>query len=261
MSRPMSRSVSARANVVSFPKHTPTCGSCLVHDVCPLAAHRGEGLDADEQAPGAAKVLRSGEHLFRMGDRFESVYVVRSGAFKTYRLSTDGEERVVGLYGPGDVIGLDAIGAGEQVCNAMALDVSTVCFVPFERLARQCADSPTYCRAVLEAMSAKIAHDETQLIHLGQKNADQRVAAFIVEQVNAVERRGQAANEILLTMSRSDIASYLAMAVETVSRTLTKLQNAGVLAVSRNLITICDAEALKARAEGLDTEARRAAQI
>lgn len=250
--------MTARVNVVNFPKQS-SCGGCLVHDVCPLATPRGDGPDADEASNGVAKVLRSGEHLFRMGDRFESVYVVRSGAFKTYRLSADGEERVVGLHGPGDVIGLDAIGAGEQVCNAMALDVSSVCFVPFERLARSCAESATYCRSVLEAMSARIAHDETQLIHLGQKNADQRVAAFIVEQAQAVERRGQCANEILLSMSRSDIASYLAMAVETVSRTLTKLQNAGLLKVSRNLITIQDAEALKACADGREAQARRAA--
>ena len=99
-------------------------------------------------------------------------------------------------------------------------------------------------------MSARIAHDETQLVHLGQKNADQRVAAFIVEQVETHERRGQPAAEILLPMSRADIASYLAMAVETVSRTLTKLQKAGVLRVSRNLIAILDANALHDCAEG-----------
>ncbi|MGI9332295.1 MAG: Crp/Fnr family transcriptional regulator [Gammaproteobacteria bacterium] len=238
--------MSTHAQIVNFPKQHSTCAHCLAVKSCPFGAVTGAGAEAATHPTGAARVVRTGEHLFRVGDAADGVHVVRSGAVKTYITTRDGEEQVIGLHGPGELLGADAIPTGKQICNAVALDVSTVCAVTMDRILHCCADSPAFCSSLLTSMSGRIQHDEDQLIVLGLNGADQRVACFLLEQIVACRRRGQSTREILLPMSRSDIASYLAVAVETVSRSLTRLREAGVLSVDRNLIVIQDAEALRA---------------
>lgn len=245
------------AQIVNFPKQRSTCAHCLASSECPFGALAEESPQAMAQMTGASRVVRTGDHLFRVGDAADGVHVVRSGAIKTYITTRDGEEQVIGLHGPGELLGADAMHSGEHICNAVALDVSTVCAVSLDRIMKSCADSPEFCRSLFTSLSARIQHDEDQFIVLGQNSADQRVACFLLEQVAGCARRGSSTREILLPMSRSDIASYLAVAVETVSRSLTRFREAGVLRVDRNLIVILDVQALSEVAERVERQTSR----
>ena len=253
------QTMSTHAQIVDFPKQRSTCAHCLAANDCPFGSHSDASEDVMAQLEGSARVVRTAEHLFRIGDPAGGVLIVRSGAVKTYVTTRDGEEQVVGLHGPGDILGADAIHGGQHVCNAVALDVSTVCAVSFDWVTKACADSPEFCRSLFASLSARIQHDEDQFIVLGQNSADQRVACFLLEQVASCARRGLSTREILLPMSRSDIASYLAVAVETVSRSLTRFREAGVLQVDRNLIVILDEPTLTAVAGAQTQESPTAA--
>ena len=180
------------------------------------------------EIPVIPRILHRGDHLFRTAERFQNVYTVRSGAIKTYVILQSGEEQVIGFHTPGDIVALDAIDSGRYVCNAMVLDTSCVCPLPYEQLCRLTASCPEIQRRLVIKMSRRIVDHEGLLLILGQKTAEQRMAAFLLHHSNRQRHLGLSELDINLPMSRADIASYLALAVETVSRVLTRLQDAGL---------------------------------
>lgn len=207
----------------------------------------------------APRVFHRGDHLFRADETFHDIFVVRSGAVKTYLIQPSGEEQVIGFHTPGDMVGMDAIESGRYPCNAMVLDTSCVCPLPFEQVMRLGASSAAIQARLTKRLSRKIVEHEALLQILGQKTAEQRMAAFLLRFSRKQHDLGLAATEINLPMSRADIASYLALAVETVSRVLTRLQERGMLQVKRNLVRICDVEGLERLAEDVsDAPVRRA---
>jgi CRP/FNR family transcriptional regulator len=195
------------------------------------------------------RILHRGDHLFRTAEEFHNVYMVRSGAIKTYVVLQSGEEQVIGFHTPGEIVGLDAIDSGRYVCNAMVLDTSCVCPLPYEQLCRLSARSQEVQNRLIRVMSRRIVDHESLLLVLGQKTAEQRLAAFLLHHSNRQRQLGLSEFDINLPMSRADIASYLALAVETVSRVLTRLQDAGLLNVQRSRVRILDLENLAIVAE------------
>ena len=234
------------AQIVPIRARESTCnecafrGECLARpgDDCPAAA----GLEI----PVVPRILHRGKHLFRPAEDFQNVYMVRSGAIKTYVILQSGEEQVIGFHTPGDLVGLDAIEPGRYVCNAMVLDTSCVCLLPYEKLCRLSARSPEIQSRLIHKMSRKIVDHEGLLLILGQKTAEQRMAAFLLHHSKKQRQLGLSEVDINLPMSRADIASYLALAVETVSRVLTRLQEAGLLNVQRSRVHIFDLDNLAA---------------
>jgi CRP/FNR family transcriptional regulator len=246
------------ARVIHISGRRGNCTECAHAQLC--IAHDPEARRPGE--PGGAgittRVVRRGDALFRSGDQLETVYLLRSGAVKTFMISPAGDEQVIGFHGPGDVIGLDAIDRKRHVSNAEALDTSSVCVMPYERLGRVCSRSRAAMGRLLAAMSRKMLRDESMLLMLGQRNAEQRLAAFVLDQAERRREQGFSPLEINLPMSRADIGSYLALAVETVSRVLTRLQEAEALSVHRNRLLILDMDALTSIADETATGARQA---
>ena len=222
----------------------PPCEDCPLSSECPACDPDGDaggwGIDLTPW------VLHRGDWLFRSGEPFESVYMVRSGIVKTCALDESGEERVLGLHAPGDLVGLDGIHGGRHASGAVVLDTSSVCRFPYEALCRLSARAPRVQHRLLSKMSQRIRDDERRLAMLAQRSAGRRMASFLVSLAGARHARGLRSDEIPLPMSRADIASYLVLAVETVSRVLTRLQEAGVIDVYRKRIRILDEEALRA---------------
>jgi CRP/FNR family transcriptional regulator, anaerobic regulatory protein len=234
--------------VVAFLGRSSRCSECAVESDC-LAIDP----DSPEGAQGVPpRVHRRGEHLYRGGEHFENLYLVRSGSVKAYLLTPSGEEQVVGFHGAGDVIGLDAIASGTHVSSALSLDTSSVCALPYERLARLCARSPTIHARLMRGVSRRLLHDEALLMILGRKSADERIASFLLDQAEHQHRQGYSSRELNLAMSRGDIASYLALAVETVSRVLTRMQEQGLLSVDRSRVRILDLAGLQTTAGDRD---------
>ncbi|MCP5151104.1 MAG: helix-turn-helix domain-containing protein [Ectothiorhodospiraceae bacterium] len=251
--------MSPTAQVISIGGRQARCencghiGSCMARDADnPEASGRHD-------IPVVPRIVHRGEHLFRAGESFENVYVVRSGAVKTYVISSQGDVHVTGFHLPGDLVGADAIASGQHVCSAEALDTCSICVLPFDRLTALCMRSPTVQLRLLKHLSSTIVRDEALLLRLGQRTAEQRLAAFLLEQAERRRVQGYSPYEVNLAMSRADIGSYLALAVETVSRILTRLQEHDIITVQRNRIRIRDLAALEALAEEAPPSRRAAA--
>ena len=233
----------------------PGCDECLLSPECPASAPGGMLGERDIKV--VVRILRRGDRLFDRGERFDSIYMVRSGTIKTSNVSASGEEQVIGFHTAGDLVGLDAIGTHRHLSGAIALETSSVCCLPYEPLCRLSARIPQVQSRLLAKMSRRIRDDGRRLDRLSMRGASQRIASFLVGLLDSRCSRGLKSDEILLPMPRADIASYLVLAVETVSRSLSRQHEAGVIDVRRKRIRILDEPRLRAVAGEADQSAAR----
>ena len=220
------------------------CDDCLLSVECP-ACNAGDAA-GDCGFDVVVRVLHRGDRLFDHGERLDSVHMVRAGTIKTCTVSASGEEQVIGFHGPGDLVGLDAIHTGRHLSSAIALGTASACSFPWAPLCRLSARVPRVQSRLLAKMSQRIHDNERRLGTLAMRGAGRRMASFLVGLLDDCRRRGLKCDELLLPMPRADIASYLALAVETVSRSLTRQHEEGMIDVRRNLVRILDEQALRA---------------
>jgi CRP/FNR family transcriptional regulator len=207
-------------------------------------------LNRDEMAQLDAVIrqsrrLKRGEYLFRSGEGFRSLYAVRTGYFKTCVSSQDGREQVTGFHMSGELMGLDGISSNLHGCDAIALEDSEVCELPFNRMETLGRDIPSLQHHFFRLMSREIVRDQSVMLLLGNMKAEERLAAFLLNLSQRLSARGFAANDFILRMSREEIGSFLGLKLETVSRTLSKFQQQGWLAVDHKHIQLVKPEALK----------------
>ena len=221
------------------------CQNCSLYDLClPMGLNTGD-LDKLDNVIKRRQSVNKNNFLFRMGEPLKSVYAIRSGSFKTYLTNPDGTEQIVGFSLPGELLGMDAISENEHVCSAKALETSNVCEIPFDRLESLARDIPNLQHQLFRLMSKEIQHDQNSMLLLAQLPADTRLASFLLGMSERLNKRGYAAGEFNLSMSRGDIANLLGMAVETVSRLLGHFQDDGLLNVERKHITILEIDELR----------------
>jgi CRP/FNR family transcriptional regulator len=214
------------------------CKDCTLFQLClPIGAGAAD-LALLERVVKLRRLLRRGEQLFRPGDPFLFVYAVRSGSIKTYIPIRDTADQVSGFHLPGELLGLDAINSEAHQCGARALETSSVCALPLNRLEELGDLVKSVQRQLLRIMSRKILHDQVLQVLLCKKSAEERLAAFLVGLSNRYRRRGFSAAEFHLSMSRGDIGSYLGLADETVSRLFSRFQEQNLLAVQRKHVRL-----------------------
>ena len=186
--------------------------------------------------------FREGDHLFREGDPFNAIAAVRAGMVKTYVTDTHGREKVLGFYLPGEIIGLSAIHSERYPCNAVALDTVMLCRFSFPKMALLATRMPGLQQQLFRLLSADIGK-----AHLlaGDFSADERMAAFLLSLSRRYAQRGYSAQRFHLAMPRTDIANYLSLAPETVSRVLRRLQADDILQVDRRDFEILDMAGLE----------------
>lgn len=192
-----------------------------------------------------SRPLHRGDHLFRGGEHFRSLYVVKTGSVKTYAPSEEGGEQVLGFHLPGEIIGLDAIDKACHACSAKVLETSAICEIPFQRFEELAASIPSLQHQMYRLLSKEIGQDADMLLLLGKKNAEERLAAFLTSMSNRLSKRGLSATDFYLSMSRHEIGSYLGLAVETVSRLFTRFQEDGLLRVDRKHVEVLDLAGLE----------------
>ena len=185
--------------------------------------------------------FREGDHIFREGDPFNAIAAVRAGTVKTYVNDASGREQVLGFFLPGEVIGLDAIDGERYPCDAVALDTVMLCRFSFPMMATLASRMPGLQRHLFNLLSQDIG--KASLL-AGNFTADERLAAFLVLLSRRFAERGFSEHRMRLTMARTDIANYLRLAPETVSRVLRRLQDEGVLKVDRRDMEILRPEVL-----------------
>lgn len=211
-----------------------------------------EDVDRLDSIVRRSRPLHRGDYLFRSGERFRSLYVVKTGSVKTYAPSEEGGEQVLGFHLPGEIIGLDAIEKDCHICSARVLETSAICEIPFSRLEELACSIPSLQHQMFRLLSKEIGHDTDMLLLLGKRNAEERLATFLLSLSKRLQRRGLSANDFYLSMSRHEIGNYLGLAVETVSRLFTRFQDEGLLAVDRKHVQLKDLEALEAIVSGLN---------
>ena len=189
--------------------------------------------------------FHAGDHLFREGDPFEAIAAVRAGAVKTYVIDRDGREHVLGFHLPGEVIGLNAIDGDTYPCNAVALDTVMLCRFSFPKIAVLASKLPGLQQHLFRLLSRDIGR---AALLAGDWTADQRMAAFLIGLSRRLAARGFSPNRFQLTMARTDIANYLRLAPETVSRVLRRFQEDGLLRVDRRELELVDRAQLEALA-------------
>lgn len=229
-----------------------SCAQCSLQQLCLPA-----GIDASElvrldEIVRRRRTIERGERLFRIGDPLASVYVARDGAFKTVTLTEEGEEQVVGFHLPGELIGLDALGEGAHRCEAVALASANVCDVPLDQLSAVAAQLPSLQQQLLRVIGHSLNRDLDHLEMLVRRQANERIALFLHGLSERYRQIGQPSDAFKLPMSREDIARYLGLALETVSRGFTRLQEDEVIAVHGRRVEILDTDELKRLAHGLD---------
>ena len=221
------------------------CRDCNRQKACLAQLLEGEELEVFDSIVKHSKKLNRGEFLFRAGDEFNSIYIVRSGSLKTFIVDEEGREQILGFSIQGDVVALDGATLNVYPTTAQALETTYVCEIPFARYMELAVEIPTLYQQLLIQMSYQIRDEEEHALLLGTKNAEQRLATLLINFSNRYAARGFSRNEFNLHMSRRDIGNYLSAAMETVSRLFSRLQANGLIEVHGKLVEIKDLEGLQ----------------
>ncbi len=206
-------------------------------ELCLPVGLSGPELERLDTLVATRKSVARGEALFHVGDAFQSLYAVRTGFFKTSVCAEDGRDQVTGFQMAGELLGLDGISHDRHAVDAIALEDSQVCIIPFGQL---------------EALSREfneLQHQFHVMLLLGSMRAEERPAAFLLNLTQRLKARGFSGSSLILRMTREEIGSYLGLKLETVSRSFSKFQDDGLLEVKQRHIQVVDDA-------GLDREQR-----
>ncbi len=225
-------------------KHQPhACSCCSLSEIClPLGVSKQE-LAQLEQLIQTSQVHHGGDVVVHQGDAFSKIYAVKSGMYKSIHLSPDGHETIIGFHLPGELIGLDAIYPQEYTCSTVALTSSVLCQMDYEQLTKLSAHIPSLQRQLISLLSKEI---NTSNEFRGEQTAEQKLAAFIHNLATRYAALGYSGTELVLAMTRQDIANHLGIAAETVSRLLKRFQDKGVLSIKHREVKILNPNTLLA---------------
>ncbi|MEP7206288.1 MAG: fumarate/nitrate reduction transcriptional regulator Fnr [Casimicrobiaceae bacterium] len=235
------------SNVVSIHALRAHCATCSMRELClPI------GLSADAMRELDAMIatrrrLTKGQAIFRSGSAFAALYAIRSGSCKVTVPSDDGREQVVGFHIMGDIVGFDGIDRERHAGQATALEDTEVCEIPFDRLEELCQRLAPLQHNLSRLLSRELVHDKNLLLALGGMNAEQRVITLLLDLSNRYAQRGYSSTAFVLRMTRNEIGSYLGLTLETVSRSLSRLESDGLIQKAGKVITLVDRPGLMAR--------------
>jgi CRP/FNR family transcriptional regulator len=233
------------ANTIPFsPVRTATAPSMRRPPILPSA---DAGIDIErlrQHVPVLRRKVRAGQYVYRAGQPFQALYLVNVGCFKTSELSDDGREQVTGFRMRGDLIGVESIGLAAYACDAIALEDGEVWELPYPPVLTACMEIPDLQIRFTAAMAEEIRRDRAWMLALGTLSAEERVAAFLIDVAGRCARLGFSDRHFILRMSRADMANFLALKHETVSRALSRLQELGSISVQRREVRVLDAEGL-----------------
>jgi len=221
------------------------CSNCNLRELCmPVGLNNAELARIDDIVATRRKVKRR-DTLFHNGERFTSLFAIRTGVFKTRVTTEDGRDQVTGFQMAGEIIGLDGIVNDHHTCDAVALEDAEVCVMPFDKLEELSREVTVLQNHVHKVMSREIVREHGVMLLLGSMRAEERLAAFVLNLVQRLHARGFSKSELVLRMTREEIGSYLGLKLETVSRTFSKFADDNIIEVRQRHLRILDTEALK----------------
>ena len=226
------------------------CSTCSLRELCLPVGLRPDEFEQLDTVIKQSHRLKKGEFLFRSGESFHSLYAIRTGFFKTTVASQDGRDQVTGFFMSGELIGMDGICTHSHSCDAVALEDSEVCELPFGHMEALSKEIPSIQTHFFRLMSREIVRDQGVMLLLGNMRAEERIAAFLLNLSQRLHHRGFAANDFILRMSREEIGSYLGLKLETVSRTLSRFHQEGLIVVEHKHIRLLKPELLNQMVSG-----------
>ena len=221
------------------------CSNCNLRELCMPMGLKAEELEKIDAVVATRRKVKRGARLYTNGDKFTSLYAIRTGFFKTCITTEDGRNQVTGFQMAGEIIGLDGIVREYHTCDAVALEDAEVCVMPFEQIEELSREVVALQRHVHKIMSREIVREHGVMLLLGCMRAEERLAAFLLNLVQRLHARGFSQSELLLRMTREDIGSYLGLKLETVSRTFSKFVEDGIVEVKQRHVRILDTDGLK----------------
>ncbi|HEX4855317.1 MAG TPA: fumarate/nitrate reduction transcriptional regulator Fnr [Limnobacter sp.] len=226
------------------------CSNCNLKELCMPVGLSPEELQRLDDLVSIRRKVAKGQNLFRTGEEFTSLYAVKTGTFKTLVNNQDGTDQVIGFQMTGELLGLDGLGTGTHMCDSIALEDSEVCTIPYSRLDELAQQFHALQMHFHRIMSREIVKDQNAMLLLGSMRAEQRLSAFLMNLAERQKARGFSSKDMVLRMTREEIGSYLGMKIETVSRTLSKLQKDELIRIDQKNLSILDAPALQRLATG-----------
>jgi CRP/FNR family transcriptional regulator len=228
----------AKATLSRLPQN---CGACNLRELCLPCGLNGSEPQLLDDLVYTRKRVKRGESLYRAGGAFDSLYAIRSGFFKSRVVLEDGRDQVTGFHMAGEILGMDGIGTDSHTADALALEDSEVCVIPYGRL-----EEPRLQRQLHKVMSRELVRDQGVMMLLGTMRAEERLAAFLLNLSQRFVARGYSSQEFHLRMTRDEIGSFLGLSLETVSRLFSRFQDDGLITVQQKHICILDIPGLKA---------------
>lgn len=227
-----------------------SCQHCSLSNLClPLALDISDMARLDEVV-NRDRIFNRGEQVFAQSTPFRSCYAVKSGAIKTSIITESGDEQITGFFMPGELVGLDSMSDETHASTAKALERTSVCEIPVDQLERLVHILPELQHHMFHLMSQEIRNSHQLSVLLSKNTAEERIAALLLSLSSRFRRRRMSATHFKLPMARNDIANFLGLAVETVSRVFTRFQNQGLVLARGRDIELLDLEALQVMALG-----------
>jgi CRP/FNR family transcriptional regulator len=221
------------------------CSTCNLHEICLPCGFGGQDAERIDELVYTRRTVKRGETLYRAGDKFSSIYAIRSGFFKTSQTLEDGREQVTGFQMAGEILGMDGIGPEQHGCNAIALEDSQICVVPYTRIEQLSRELPGMQRQFHKMMSREIVREHGVMLLLGSMRAEERLSAFLLNLSQRFTARGYSPSEFNLRMTREEIGSFLGLKLETVSRLFSRFHDDKLISVWQKCIRILDIGGLR----------------
>jgi len=218
------------------------CSQCALGKLCLPVGLDSKDMAELENIIDTSHPYKDNESVYMAEQKFDRIFAVKSGVFKTVVIDASGNEHIVGFHLPGELFGLDAIYPQKYISSAVSLGTSSVCGINYNELESLATKLPSLQRQLFSLMSKEVHTSQALAV---EHSADQKLAGFILALSARYKQRGYSDTRINLMMPRRDIANHLNMAAETVSRLFKRFQNDGLLEIKRTDLCILDMEALK----------------
>lgn len=233
-------------NLINMESIKLSCQNCSLSELCLPRGLSDADLSRFEVSVDARAPIPKGGTLYRAGEPAYALYAIKSGAFKSAVASEDGDEQIVGFHMPGELVGFDGVDSVHN-CTMVSLEHSRVCELPLRDVEILSQKVDGLRHEVYAAMRREISREQAMYLLLARRTAESRLASFLVSMSHRLGSHRSSCNDFNLAMSRHDIANYLGLAAETVSRLISLLQHKGIITVDRRRVTILDFLALKER--------------
>ncbi|MGR8932487.1 MAG: helix-turn-helix domain-containing protein [Gammaproteobacteria bacterium] len=227
------------------------CSNCGLDEIClPRGLTQAE-IDNISKVVKAKKTLQRGDFLYREGDNFKGILAIKSGSAKLIANDSHGNEHILNILLPGELLGFDGLSTEKHGCAAIALETMTFCILPADSMESLFQNLPGVTRELFRHSGEKMLEDKNQLV-LSKRPAEERLAYFLISLSERLKRRGFSSSEFKLSLTRQEIGNHLGLALETVSRLLKKFQADGLINVQNRFIQIKDIDSLRAMLQPLD---------